>query len=85
MMSQSHVRPEYPVVSEAEGKALIDRLEEDRSLSRGEWADLIRGRTPALAEYLFERARKIRIRHYGKEVYIRGLIEFTNYCRNDCY
>ena len=85
MMSQSHVRSEYPVVSEAEGKALIDRLEEDRSLNRGEWTDLIRGRTPALAEYLFERARKIRIRHYGKEVYIRGLIEFTNYCRNDCY
>ena len=63
MMSQSHVRPEYPVISEAEGKALIDRLEEDRSLNRGEWTDLIRGRTPALAEYLFERARKIRIRH----------------------
>lgn len=22
---------------------------------------------------------------YGDEVYIRGLIEFTNYCRNNCY
>ena len=85
MMTQSHVQSEYPVVSEAEGKALIDSLEENRSLSRWEWTDLIRGRTPALAEYLFERARKIRIRHYGKKVYIRGLIEFTNYCRNDCY
>ena len=84
-MMRHHVHPKDRGLSEAEGKALIDRLEETRSLSRGEWTDLIRGRTPALAEYLFGRARKIRVRHYGTEVYIRGLIEFTNYCRNDCY
>ena len=22
---------------------------------------------------------------FGNKIYIRGLIEFTNYCRNDCY
>ena len=22
---------------------------------------------------------------YGNEIYVRGLIEFTNYCKNDCY
>jgi biotin synthase len=27
----------------------------------------------------------VRETHYGKSVYIRGLIEFTNYCKNDCY
>ena len=37
------------------------------------------------AEYLFERARAVRVRHYGHDIYIRGLIEFTNYCKNDCY
>ena len=26
----------------------------------------------------------MRHRHYGKDVYIRGLIEFTNYCKNNC-
>lgn len=32
------------------------------------------------------RAADIRRReNYGDEVYIRGLIEFTNYCRNNCY
>lgn len=66
-------------------KALIDRLEETRSLSRREWSELIRGRTPSLAHYLFQRARETRIRHYGRDVYIRGLIEFTSFCRNDCY
>ncbi len=64
---------------------LIDKLERTRSLSRKEWTQLIRGRTPDIAEYLFKRAREIRIRHYGHDVYIRGLIEFTNYCKNDCY
>lgn len=36
-------------------------------------------------EYLFAQARQVRETAYGKEVYIRGLIEFSNYCRNDCY
>lgn len=67
------------------GKELIDRLERAQTLAREEWAVLIRGRTPELAEYLFEKARAVRIRHYGHDIYIRGLIEFTNYCRNDCY
>lgn len=36
-------------------------------------------------EYLFEAARKVRAEHYQSDVYFRGLIEFTNYCKNDCY
>lgn len=66
-------------------KELIDKLRDTNELSRGEWECLIRGRTPKLAEYLFEEARKVRHAHYGTDVYVRGLIEFTNYCRNDCF
>lgn len=65
-------------------KMLIDKLEETHSLTREEWVPLIRGRTEWLAEYLFEKARRVRQEHYGNDVYIRGLIEFTNYCKNDC-
>ena len=65
-------------------RALLDKLEHDRVLSQEEFVRLIDGRTPELAKYLFEKAREIRHRHYGKDVYIRGLIEFTNYCKNDC-
>lgn len=64
---------------------LIDRLETGISLSREEWIALINGRTQDLAGYLFERARAVRIREYGHMVYVRGLIECSNYCRNDCY
>jgi len=36
-------------------------------------------------EFLFAKARKVREEVYGKSVYVRGLIEITNYCRNNCY
>lgn len=34
---------------------------------------------------LFLLAREVQHSVYGRDVYIRGLIEFTNYCKNDCY
>ena len=66
-------------------KTLIDRLEREHALSRAEWIALLRGRNAETAQYLFEKAREARRRYYGDDVYIRGLIEFTNCCRNDCY
>ena len=66
-------------------KNLILKLEKEHKLTKAEWVQLINGRTQELAEFLFERAREVRYSHYGKDVYIRGLIEFTNYCKNDCY
>ena len=40
---------------------------------------------PSSDEKLFAMADGIRREVYGDEVYIRGLIEITNFCRNDCY
>ena len=65
-------------------KALIDRLEARRVLTRQEFLTLIESRNEELAAYLFQKAVALRRRHYGTDVYIRGLIEFTNYCKNDC-
>lgn len=65
-------------------KELIDKLHTEHMLNRSEWTALIDGRTPELAEYLFSLAREERHKYYGHDVYVRGLIEFTNYCRNDC-
>ena len=36
-------------------------------------------------EYLFEAARDIAEKVFHKEVYLRGLIEFSNYCSRNCY
>ncbi|WP_331275580.1 [FeFe] hydrogenase H-cluster radical SAM maturase HydE [Peptostreptococcus equinus] len=35
-------------------------------------------------EYLFSKSYETRNRYYGKNVYLRGLIEFTNYCKREC-
>ena len=35
--------------------------------------------------WLLNEAQKLRRQWYGDQVYVRGLIEFSNYCKNDCY
>lgn len=66
-------------------KQLIQKLKETQTLTKEEWISLIDNRTPELAEYLFSEARKVQKFYYGNKVYIRGLIEFTNFCKNDCF
>jgi biotin synthase len=66
-------------------KRLIDKLEKYHQLTKDEYISLIENRNPEISRYLFEKSRNIRELHYGKKVFIRGLIEFTNYCKNDCY
>ena len=66
-------------------KALIDRLYESTSLSKEEYQYLIEHFTSEVSEYLFEKSREVRHKYYGHDIYVRGLIEFTNYCKNDCY
>lgn len=38
-----------------------------------------------LSSYLFEKAREVTLSQFQNHIYMRGLIEFTNYCKNDCY
>lgn len=64
---------------------LIEKLEKTRSLSKEEWIALISNYNRGTAEYLYEKARNVQNAVYGKTVYIRGLIEFSNYCKNDCF
>lgn len=65
-------------------KRLIDKLEKEQRLSQEEFKTLINGRNEELAEYLFKKSSDIRDKNYGKRVFVRGLIEFTNYCKNNC-
>lgn len=66
-------------------KQQIDALEKNRTLSREEYRSLLTHPSSDLSAYLFSRARAVKERVYGKRVYMRGLIEFSNYCANDCY
>ena len=65
-------------------KQLVDRLEGSRDLSDAEFTELLLCEDSEAVAYLAERARVVREKIYGKEVYLRGLIEFTNYCKNNC-
>ena len=64
--------------------SLLDRLERERTLSLAEYEALIAGRTDELAGQAAARADTVRRRVYGTDVYVRGLIEVGNVCRNDC-
>lgn len=64
---------------------LIDKLENEKMLDKSEFVFLIKNCSPENSKYLFKKADEIRKKIYGTDVYIRGLIEFTNYCRNDCF
>lgn len=62
---------------------LAEKLAENHDLNDEEMLSLL-----STAEYdteLFERADGVRRKIYGGDVYIRGLIEFTNYCKNNCF
>ena len=65
--------------------ALVDFLEKNRSLSLSEYTELIEGQTPSLFEYAAKKADKARKSIYGNAVYVRGLIEIGNVCKNDCF
>lgn len=63
---------------------LIDRLAEEHSLSLEEYEYLLVNRTEQAAEQLAKYADTVRRGIYGTSVYIRGLIEISNFCKNDC-
>ncbi len=65
-------------------KDIIDKLVLNRDLSDEEFEQLILCEDKETIEYLASKAREVREAVYGKDVYLRGLIEFTNYCKNDC-
>lgn len=76
---------EDSVLSISTGKKLIDRLEQKQCLDRDDMVALIASHCPELQEYARKKARKIGDAWYGKKIYIRGLIEFSNNCKNDCF
>lgn len=67
-----------------ENMGRIDRLRADGTLPREDMRQLLTSLTKEEEEYLYKNASQVREAHYGKDVYLRGLIEFTNFCRNDC-
>ncbi|MBE6042091.1 MAG: [FeFe] hydrogenase H-cluster radical SAM maturase HydE, partial [Clostridiales bacterium] len=66
-------------------RPLIDKLREERRLSHDEYVQMFEKRNPEDSEYMRALAQETAVANYGHDIFLRGLIEFTNYCRNDCY
>jgi biotin synthase len=64
---------------------LIDKLEQQGGLTLDEYVNLIDWRDEDAAAELARRAVRIRKEIYGTDIYVRGLIEISNICKNDCY
>lgn len=64
---------------------IIEKLIKEHSLTLDEYEYLITNRSEEAAKILTEAAVKVRKEIYGNEVYIRGLIEISNICKNDCF
>lgn len=64
---------------------LIDRLEKNRCLTESEWTQIFSTWNADDLNYAMDKAHRIAIGRFGRKIYFRGIVEFTNICRNDCY
>ncbi len=65
-------------------KKIIDALCKTKKLTKEELSAVL-DISEEDREYLSQRAREISIAEFGKKIYLRGLIEISSYCKNDCY
>lgn len=64
---------------------LINELTTGKGLSKKGYLALLEGITTENRPLILKKAQQAQKQYYGNQVYIRGLIEISNYCKNDCY
>ena len=65
-------------------KAIIDKLSDSHTLNAEEYRSLLLCEDAEVLGYLQKKAQQTTIARFGHEVFIRGLIEISNRCRNNC-
>lgn len=69
-----------------EYQKIVKKVREKQNIDLEELRELLNiNATEEEVQYLYSQAREVADSVYGKRVFKRGLIEFTNYCKNDCY
>lgn len=64
---------------------IIEKIEKNRIASSEELAYLLETITDEELEILRKKAQKISLSHFSNKIFIRGLIEFSSFCKNDCF
>ncbi|MDC7301236.1 [FeFe] hydrogenase H-cluster radical SAM maturase HydE [Agathobacter ruminis] len=67
-----------------DAKTLLNKLKKEHSLTLDEYRYLLEHRDCESMEIAAGYAKEFQNQYYGNQVYIRGLVEFTNFCRNNC-
>ena len=65
--------------------SIIDSLSAGARLTEEQFEYLVSHRSDEGARLLQERAAAVRDDIYGRAIFIRGLVELSNVCKNDCY
>lgn len=63
---------------------IIETLKREHNIDKASLVYLIKNITEDEKEVLFKASREVKETYYGDTVYMRGLIEFTNYCDKNC-
>lgn len=66
-------------------RQIVDEIKSNNDIAKEQLNELLFIDDEEKISYLYESAREVCDKIYGKDIYIRGLIEFTNYCKNDCF
>ncbi len=66
-------------------KKLVDILRNEHHLDNSAYKALLENDDPKFVTYLHEQAHEVTNKMFGKGIFVRGLIELTNVCSNDCY
>lgn len=65
-------------------QTVVDQLRDEHTLPSEGYKALLNCSDAKIVSYLHTEARKVSLLHFGRSIYIRGLIEISNCCRNDC-
>lgn len=63
---------------------IIEKLSQFHTASKDELAELIDNISDSEFEFLRQKAQKTAQKHFGNKIFVRGLIEFSSFCKNDC-
>lgn len=64
---------------------IIEKIENKKDVSKSELVYLLKNITDEEAEILRKKAQAVALKSFGNKIYIRGLIEISSVCKNDCY
>lgn len=67
-----------------EALQLIEKLATERSLTRQEYAQLLKAADETDRLHAQHLANLERQRQFQNRIFVRGLVEFTNFCKNNC-